>query len=251
MAKVQEAFLVNPAGLDENYPKGWKKGKRKRRKKKEGGPHRGPGLGRIGSAHQITAITGKGRRLYTSKKSRLAKPHVRINPYAGLGETALVLGANPKVGRKISRRVRSNPAIALNIQSIMNLLPYGLTAGAAAILVGFIPRRIGVTSPWARIGTKAIISLGGGIAVGNIMKDNRHGLTFATTGLGLTLVDLINILSPGLLGESPEDSEELKDDGNVGVYPVEMMEEEEYDLTGVEAYPEETFELSQVSPYDE
>lgn len=238
MAKVQEAFLVNPA---DNYPKGWKKGRRKAkgRKRKVGGAHRGK-LGRIGTTHRIVAITGKGRRLYTSKKSRLAKPGRRINP---MGETALILGANPQ-GKATRRRARSNPAIALNFQSVMNLIPYGLTAGAAAILVAFIPRQLGVTTPWARVGTKVVISFGGGMVVGNVMKDNRHALTFATTGLGLALVDAINILSPGLLGS------ELSDDG-MGVYPIEMMEEEAYGADEISAYPEETFELGQVSPYDE
>lgn len=245
-----ESFLINPAR------KGKKRATRKKTRK---------GIGREGSKHR-PVVYSRGGRWTTSSGARIARPDMRLNPLGGevviLGanprrrkrrrgrkRNALAsnprrrrrsrarsrrrrnpIAMNPRRRRKSYRRRRRNPALTMRGLglpiSIKGALPLAVTGGAAAVVASIAPGLARVQSPWAQIGVKVAVGVGGGIILGKTVG-REHGKIWMIVSGSLIVADL---LKKYVLGRIMPGMGDYGDEEYVGAFPYE-------DTVG--AYPEE------------
>jgi len=242
-----ESFLINP-------PKRKRKRKaaapRKRRvtkrstRAKATKSRRRKGIGREGSKHRPVVVT-RGGKWVTSRKGRLTRPGVRVNPF---GEELMLMGANPR--RKRIRRYRRNPAILRGLPrlggvDLGNVIPLAITGGASVVATSVAPGMARVSSKYARYGVQAAVGIGGAVVLNRTLK-GQHGTIWAVTSFAMIVSDVLQqhvlgrlgISMAGLGAEYPEYYESMgafpyEGDEEVGAYPEEVAVE------GLSDYPYE------------
>lgn len=163
------------------------------------------------------AIASNPRRRRRRSRSRSRK---RRNPIA----------LNPRRRRKSYRRRRRNPALTMRGLglpiSLKGMLPLAVTGGAAAVVATIAPSLARVQSPWAQLGVKAAVAVGGGIILGKTVG-REHGKIWMVVSGSLIVADL---LKKYVLGRIMPGMGDYGDEEYVGAFPYE-------DTVG--AYPEE------------
>ena len=138
--------------------------------------------------------TRKRRRTHARRKRSL----VLLNPRR---RSRRRYRMNPRSRKRGSRRRRRGMGLRgaitlgtlLSFRGLTGVVPYAITGGVAAVATQAVPGMLNInpaTSPWQYRGAQAIVAVGGGMLVGQ-MVGRQHGFVFSVVGLAVIASELI------------------------------------------------------------